>query len=216
MTKLTIAFFLLSLTTCIQAQDYPIGTTPNYDLRMYGQNSNPSADSINQNWKDIDSAIYKATYMRQGTVTPTLLPGELYYATDINVLYIGQPSGVNAGIFLGTAYNYRNPQAGFIQLTTGVDTSVDCSKHSVIVISDADPSLTTKTITFKNIIEGVMYTIRIHSNLGNYLFEFENTTGNWIDPFTGTQIYPRVNETDVFNFIVFGGKYYPRIYGQGY
>lgn len=36
----------------------PSGYTTHYKFRMWAQGARPSADSINQNWKDIDSVIY--------------------------------------------------------------------------------------------------------------------------------------------------------------
>lgn len=35
----------------------PSGYTPNYKFRLWGQNARPSADSLNQNWLDIDNVI---------------------------------------------------------------------------------------------------------------------------------------------------------------
>lgn len=53
-------FFVLfvSITISMFAQDPPSAKTTYYGIRMWSQDSNPSADSINQNWKDIDSVLY--------------------------------------------------------------------------------------------------------------------------------------------------------------
>jgi hypothetical protein len=40
------------------AQDAPSGYTEHYGLRKYAENANPSADSLNQNWTDVDETLY--------------------------------------------------------------------------------------------------------------------------------------------------------------
>lgn len=54
--KFKILIFLL-IAINIYAQTPPSGYTPNYKLRLWAQGARPSADSLNQNWKDIDSVI---------------------------------------------------------------------------------------------------------------------------------------------------------------
>lgn len=44
----------MTITSCIRAQDAPSGYTPNLGLRLWNEGDVPSADSLNQNWLDID------------------------------------------------------------------------------------------------------------------------------------------------------------------
>lgn len=60
MKKLLLLLLLIISTNCIaQVTTPPSGRTTHYGLRMYAQHATPSADSLNQNLKDIDSAIYQ-------------------------------------------------------------------------------------------------------------------------------------------------------------
>ncbi len=59
MKKLILMIVLLVMTGEVKAQvDPPIGYTTNYKFRMWDDGDNPSADSLNQNWKDIDAKLY--------------------------------------------------------------------------------------------------------------------------------------------------------------
>ena len=52
----SILFILFTLS--IFAQDAPSGRTIHYQIRMWAENANPSSDSLNQNWIDIDQTLY--------------------------------------------------------------------------------------------------------------------------------------------------------------
>ena len=58
MTKIFLFFVLLLIPITIFSQDAPIDHTTHYGLREWEENANPSADSLNQNWKDIDQELY--------------------------------------------------------------------------------------------------------------------------------------------------------------
>lgn len=56
-------FFLLFITVLtfqgnIFSQDAPIGYTEHYGLRKWAENANPSADSLNANWDDLDMVLF--------------------------------------------------------------------------------------------------------------------------------------------------------------
>ncbi len=55
--KKLILFLLVSIPLFAQVTP-PSGYTQHYKLRMWSQGARPSADSLNQNWKDIDSLLY--------------------------------------------------------------------------------------------------------------------------------------------------------------
>lgn len=50
--------FILIIVSCAEAQDDPAGRTTHYQIRMWNEGDNPSADSLNQNWIDLDSLLY--------------------------------------------------------------------------------------------------------------------------------------------------------------
>lgn len=52
-------FFIISTTSiiCQQRFDPPSAYTQYYKIRMWSQSARPSADSLNKNWKDIDSLL---------------------------------------------------------------------------------------------------------------------------------------------------------------
>lgn len=56
----TILFLLIASFIYAQTSP-PSGYTTHYKLRMWSQGARPSADSLNQNWKDLDSVIYKVS-----------------------------------------------------------------------------------------------------------------------------------------------------------
>lgn len=62
MNKKKFYLWLLSIIAIIAvfiyAQDVPSSYTTHYRFRLWSEGSNPSADSLNQNWEDIDSVIY--------------------------------------------------------------------------------------------------------------------------------------------------------------
>lgn len=69
MKKLLILFLICSSFILSQQYDPPAGYTPYYGLRLYNQGDKPGADSINQNYLDIDQAlhdlkIYLSKYFR--------------------------------------------------------------------------------------------------------------------------------------------------------
>lgn len=59
MRKIFAILVILFVAVNLSAQDFPSGYTPNYGLRMYAEEANPSSDSLNQNWQDVDNAIYQ-------------------------------------------------------------------------------------------------------------------------------------------------------------
>jgi len=62
MAKIYNTILFLLIASFIYAQTSPpSGYTTHYKLRMWSQGARPSADSLNQNWKDIDSVIYKVS-----------------------------------------------------------------------------------------------------------------------------------------------------------
>lgn len=58
MVKKLILLFVLFYAVVFSQTTPPSGYTPHYKFRMWSQGARPSADSLNQNWKDIDSVIY--------------------------------------------------------------------------------------------------------------------------------------------------------------
>lgn len=94
MKKLLLIFITLLAFSTIElfAQDAPSGYTVHYSFRKWAENANPSSDSLNQNWVDIDQVLY-----------------DLIVYTDINQLaivndtlrYANDMSG--QGAFVGTA-----------------------------------------------------------------------------------------------------------------
>lgn len=96
---LLIGFFMLiSSNLTAQYQD-PSSYTSHYNLRMWAQGDNPSADSLNQNWKDLDTYLWDLVVVAdpryfewktdsQDTLTlKTTDFGTIGFATDEN-LYI--------------------------------------------------------------------------------------------------------------------------------
>jgi len=62
MAKIYNTILFLLIASFIYAQTSPpSGYTTHYKLRMWSQGARPSADSLNQNWKDLDSVIYKVS-----------------------------------------------------------------------------------------------------------------------------------------------------------
>jgi len=53
-----LPFLFLLFSIELFAQDAPSGYTTHYGLREWAENANPAADSLNQNWKDIDRVLY--------------------------------------------------------------------------------------------------------------------------------------------------------------
>jgi hypothetical protein len=60
MKKILLFLTILLATTTLEifAQDAPSGYTTYYGFRKWAENANPSADSLNQNWIDIDFVLY--------------------------------------------------------------------------------------------------------------------------------------------------------------
>jgi len=58
MVKKLILVFVLFYAIGHSQTTPPSGYTPHYKFRMWSQGARPSADSLNQNWKDIDSVIF--------------------------------------------------------------------------------------------------------------------------------------------------------------
>jgi len=56
--KKTLLFLIFAILGNIYPQDAPSGHTTHYSIRMWSENANPSADSLNQNWVDLDNALY--------------------------------------------------------------------------------------------------------------------------------------------------------------
>lgn len=58
MVKKLILVFVLFYAIGLPQTTPPSGYTPHYKFRMWSQGARPSADSLNQNWKDIDSVVF--------------------------------------------------------------------------------------------------------------------------------------------------------------
>ena len=59
MKKIILALLLFVIfIPGLYGQDDPSGHTEHYSLRKWAENANPSADSLNANWDDIDSVLY--------------------------------------------------------------------------------------------------------------------------------------------------------------
>lgn len=153
--------------------------------------------------------------VRRGTqaTLPALSLGELYFATDANLLYIGTDVG-NRAVYLDSTVVVGGSDAYKVRaITSSATLTLDCSKERVFFINELYAGY--GNISFINWIEGILYTIRIHSTDGLYTVDVAGATGGWEDPVTGP-IIGSDNATDVFNFMIFGSKVYPKIYGQGY
>jgi hypothetical protein len=69
MVKKLILVFVLFYAIGFSQTTPPSGYTPHYKFRMWSQGARPSADSLNQNWKDIDSVIFSVA---QKTIIDTI------------------------------------------------------------------------------------------------------------------------------------------------
>lgn len=65
-----LIFLLLVLSAEVFAQTAPSGYTPIVRLRKWASGANPSADSLNQNWTDIDTNLYRPTYQTVAATAP--------------------------------------------------------------------------------------------------------------------------------------------------
>lgn len=89
------AIFLLLLSIITFSQTAPNGYTTHFGLRMWGTGATPTADSLNQNWKDIDSYIYnnlfnKLSRVREDTISAKIwMADSLVWETD---KYMGVPT----------------------------------------------------------------------------------------------------------------------------
>lgn len=64
----------------LYAQTAPNGYTPNFRFRMWAQGANPSADSLNANWKDIDHQIYRRGWtLGNSKIYPTIAGWKTYF-----------------------------------------------------------------------------------------------------------------------------------------
>lgn len=74
---------LCFLAESVFSQATPSGWTTNYRLRKYAAGVNPGADSLNQNWIDIDTEIYKRgwTYSGASKVFPTVAGWSTHFRT---------------------------------------------------------------------------------------------------------------------------------------
>jgi len=61
MVKKLILLFILFYAVGFSQTTPPSGYTTHYKFRMWSQGARPSADSLNQNWKDIDSVIFNVS-----------------------------------------------------------------------------------------------------------------------------------------------------------
>lgn len=87
----------------VMGQAAPSGYTTNFRLRKYVQGANPGADSLNQNWTDIDRAI-RRPYWPDSTST-SLDPVEFFRYNDTLRVWIHRDLGASA--FQFTAIELR-------------------------------------------------------------------------------------------------------------
>lgn len=81
--RITILLALILVVGKINAQTAPNGYTPNFRFRMWAQGANPSADSLNANWKDIDHQIYKRGWtLGSSKIYPTVPGWKTYFRTN--------------------------------------------------------------------------------------------------------------------------------------
>lgn len=79
MVKKNILILILICAGLYAQTSPPSGYTPHYKFRMWSQGARPSADSLNQNWKDIDSVIYSVS--QSVTIDTT----DIAYKSKVNV-----------------------------------------------------------------------------------------------------------------------------------
>lgn len=56
--KYLFFIFLILFGVSLFGQDAPSGYTTYYNFRKWAENANPSSDSLNANWDDIDQVLY--------------------------------------------------------------------------------------------------------------------------------------------------------------
>ena len=128
MVKKLILVFVLFYAIGHSQTTPPSGYTPHYKFRMWSQGARPSADSLNQNWKDIDSVIFSVS---QKTIIDTT---DIAYKSrsnsfsnynDISELFILKYLYYNYNLFepmsgIYTALHFDNMVNAFIY--SGYDT----------------------------------------------------------------------------------------------
>jgi len=84
MVKKLILVFVLFYAIGHSQTTPPSGYTPHYKFRMWSQGARPSADSLNQNWKDIDSVIFSVAQKTIIDTTDIAYKSRSNYFTNIN------------------------------------------------------------------------------------------------------------------------------------
>lgn len=187
--KKIILFVLLGLVSCIAQVSPPSGYTTNYRLRLYSQGANPSADSINANWIQVDTKI-KLAYDSANTSTIMKTYGNYsftgnrshtsgYLAMDGARFLFGNNT-VTSPLFVGEIA----PTTSRTYLTYTNVSSTDTFAMRSWVRSNFTPTQTGYRILYSDASESTSGTVtQTEYQMGNATSTVEATTQNIKIPF---------------------------------
>lgn len=140
-------FFASFAVKDVEAQTVPNGYTPNFRFRMWSQGANPSADSLNANWKDVDHQIYERGWtLGNSKVYPTVAGWKAHFRTG---------TGDTTGSALVNIYG--NTDIG----STSVNAIVTQSYNGIVA---PNPGVVANIVTGIKLINNTAATSLAHNN----------------------------------------------------